>query len=197
MMMKQIAVFGVVFGLMASSAHATCKDINNFPIEKSATKARDVNGFKLGMSYSEISKISKIDHIAFETYETVHNGIKYEFGLTNLGRVFRIESYQNLGTFKPDERFYNAVALKLMTKYGKSTRGMTVSAPLGWSLIEKISDTVSGVRNFATNYADAAIKMTTEGVVLHIFMLDHRIVWQDQYKQNCKPARKGEAKVKF
>jgi hypothetical protein len=195
--MKRTAVLGIFLGLMASPASAACQNGNNFPIEKSATIVRDVNGFELGMSYAEISKISKLEYLGGHTYETVHGGINYVFGLTELGRIFRIESSQNLGSFDPDEEFYNAVALRLMTKYGKTTRGLTASAPLGWGIVEKVSNTVSGIRNFATNHAGASVTPTTEGVVLNIFMLDHRIVWQDQYKLNCEPTRKGEAKVKF
>lgn len=195
--MKKIAALGVFLGLMASPANAACENSDSFSIEKSATIARDVNGFELGMSYAEISKISKLEYLGGDAYQTFHDGIKYVFGLTKLGRIFRIESSQNLGPFNPDEEFYNSVALRLMTKYGKTTRGLTASAPLGWGIVEKVSDTVSGIRNFATNHASASVTPTTEGVVLNIFMLDHRIVWQDQYKLNCEPTRKGEAKVKF
>lgn len=163
------------------------------PTMRSATKARDVNGFALGMNIRDAARLAPMEKVGNGDFQTVQNGIRYDFGVTQLGRIYRLDSDQNLGRFAVDDAFVRALRTRLTAKYGvpATSSGTT----FGWSLIEPVKRTGDRTLPFETNWASATVEGGSDGLTLHIKLLDFRIMWQDEAKLNRGPSEVAARKV--
>lgn len=153
---------------------------------RSATKARDIGGFALGMSIREANKLSPLEDIGNNGYRTTRDGIDYDFGVTPLGRIYRVQSSQRLGRFEIDATFLGSLSAKLAAKYGPTSDATTET--FDWQLIEPIKRTNGAILPFKTNWASAYVSASYfDGVTLEMKMIDFRILWQDDAKLNRKP----------
>jgi hypothetical protein len=163
--------------------------------QRSATLARDIGGFALGMPIADVNKIVPVERLGNDNFQAVRDGITYDFGVTPLGRIYRVASSQNLGRFQVDERFLKSVAARLTAKYGPPTQRSTET--FGWSLIEPVKHASGQTLPFTTMWASAYVSKGGDGVSLEIKLLDFRVLWADEAKLNRGPRDKAVDAVKF
>lgn len=151
---------------------------------RSATKARDVNGFELGMPMADAAKRLQIKFVQGELVQAELDGIRYDFGVCPSGRIFRIESSQPLGRFIIDEEFTDRLGAKLAAKYGTPANG--TGDNLSWELVEPVRYTDGAVHPFKTNLFSALVSSQngSEPVSLNLMMIDFRICWGDAERRN-------------
>lgn len=153
----------------------------------SATIARDINGFELGMPINDALKRVTVTFRQDEMVQSVMNGIAYDFGVCRSGKIYRIESHQELGNFLPDKVFTDRLQSDLFAKYGAASGGSPDN--LSWDLVEPVRFSDGDVRQFKTNWFSALLSGYPNGPVsLDLRMLDFRVCWEDNVKMNA-PAR--------
>ena len=162
----------------------------------SATKARDINGFALGMSIEEAEKRVKVGFTQGELVQSSLDGIQYDFGVCPSGRIYRIESSQQLGNFIVDKTFTDRLNKQLVEKYGATANGDPEN--LSWELIEPVLYSDGQVRLFKTNWFSV---MLSGGeytpVSLNMKMLDFRICWEEKEILNRQPRDEANNKIIF
>lgn len=151
---------------------------------RSATKARDIGGFALGMNIRDAAKLSSVTNIGNDQYQSVRDGIVYDFGVTRLGRIYRVDSSQHLGQFRPDAAFMRDLTAKLTAKYGRPLHASF--ATFNWSLVEPVKRPNGETLPFETNWASAYFDDGPD-VTVHIKLIDFRIMWQDDAALNHAP----------
>ena len=156
---------------------------------RSATKARDIGGFELGMHIRDVNKISPVENLGNDDYKAVKDGISYDFGVTALGRVYRISSEQPLGRFQIDRKFIVSLTAKLVAKFGPLNPRSAEN--YDWEIIENVRRTSGQVSAFKTNWASAYVSGGGDGVTLYVKMLDFRYLWQDEANLNRAPRDNG------
>lgn len=117
----------------------TLPALANGPSESSvhsATVARDVNGFRLGMPLEEARKLAELEYIGGDQFEATGEGFQYNFGVTPKGRIYRVQSSQSLGQFSLDRTFLQTLKLKLSAKYGPPISEH--ADVFGWEVIENV-----------------------------------------------------------
>lgn len=88
--------------VIAASAVISVASAQSVRSTRSATIASDVNGFALGMTVQQAGKIAPLNSIGGDQFEARKDGVQFNFGVSPLGRIYRISSEQNLGTFVVD-----------------------------------------------------------------------------------------------
>ena len=160
---------------------------------RSATTARDIGGFALGMHIHKVKAVTPLTWIGGNQFDATYEGRSYNFEVTPKGRIYRITSSQRLGTFEVDYKFTNALASKLSAKYGNPTSrgGDTFS----WELIETVKHLNGQVLPFTTMWMSASVGHggSVDDVSLDMTMLDFRILWQDQAALNRGPGDAASA----
>ena len=181
---------------MANFTPAQAKPVPR-PQVASATHARDINGFALGMHISEIRKRMPINHVFGETFSGKLRDVSYEFGFTALGRLYRIGSVQPLGRFAPDERFTQNLSAKLIQKYGRPSGNQLPGGPASWELIEQVSLQGEPRHPFRTMWLDAMLSDDESGLTLNMKMLDFRVLWADAKRLNSQPRNEAMDRTSF
>jgi hypothetical protein len=150
----------------------------------SATKARDIHDFALGMNIREAMK-------RFHPTYTQGNQIQGKIGDVDLtfevcpsGAIYFIQSTQPLGHFMVDKKFLDALDAKLFAKYGQ---GHGTPDNISWSLTEPVRYTTGEVQPFTSNWMTALVMDYSDGVSLELKMLDFRICWSEAEKLNQRP----------
>jgi hypothetical protein len=186
----------ILFVLSAATAANANEPMAPLNSGGSATKARDINGFELGMPIQEAVKRVKVTFTQGELVESTLNDIEYDFGVCPSGKIYRIESSQPLGNFIPDEAFSQKLHTQLIEKYGRTD----ISDPdnLSWELIEKVRYSDGTILPFKTNWMSVLV---SDGygspITLDMTMLDFRICWDDKRQMNQKPRDEANDKVVF
>jgi hypothetical protein len=160
---------------------------------RSATLARDVSGFSLGSTYSEVRAKVKLISTGNGIFRTELNGINYEFDFSPLGRLYSIHSTQNLGKFVEDQRFRDQLTVKLRAKYGNTGR----TNPWYWAVVEPVKNAAGVTIPTATNWLSVLTLMDGSEVELVMQMTDFRILWADQQKLNRAPRDKASEAIAF
>ncbi len=195
-MSKRFVKIASVFLLGASLSMPMAAIAQGISMQKSATLARDVNGFHLGMTIEEARYFSPIIHNGGEYYKTTKDEIEYHFGVTPKGRIYRIESTQKLGYFTVDQQFLTTLKRQLTEKYGPPS--LVAGTVFWWSLIEPVSDKFGENTRINTMLATASITgVDTDNHDLEIFMLDRRILWSDELFINKGQRESAENKIQF
>lgn len=163
----------------------------------SATTARDIGGYALGMSIADVRKRMTLAHVASETFSGIDGDISYEFGFTPSGRVFRIQSVQKLGRFVPDGKFVQTITGKLTEKYGAPKSNQFPDGPMSWDLIETVPRASGQSLPSRTMWMDAMLSDADGEATLVLNMLDFRILWADQSARNQLPRQQAEDRVRF
>ena len=163
---------------------------------KSATIARDINGFVLGMPVKDAIQRVKITDEWGDFVKAELDGIEYEFAFCPSGEIYRIESRQVLGNFIPDKAFTDELNAKLLTKYGPSASGTPDS--LSWDLVEPVRYSDGNVSLFKTNWFYVMLSGGFgDPISLDMKMLDFRICWKDKVQRNQRPRDEASDKVVF
>jgi hypothetical protein len=193
---------GIVFAaaqlmLLAQGNTAVAAPVNPGPSIRSATKARDINGFALGMHIRDVRKMGPVEFIGGDQFETHSGDVSYNFGVTPAGRIYRVQSSQPLGKFRVDSAFLATLSAKLTAKYGPATT--PEAGNYGWDLIETVSSPDGARYPFKTNWFAAHISGGSDGgeVSLEMTMIDFRILWADTAQLNKEPRVGGEARIRF
>jgi hypothetical protein len=161
----------------------------------SATKARDIQGFALGMPIREAMKRFTVTYTQDNQIQGKFGDIELTFEVCPSGAIYFIESKQPLGHFIVDKTFLDSVAAKLFAKYGP---GHGTPDNLWWGLTEPVRYTTGEQRLFTTNRMSALVTdYYGEPVSLDLKMLDFRICWAEYEKANRKPRDKATEAVKF
>lgn len=163
--------------------------------QNSATLATDVNGFAIGMTLAEARSISPLTHIGGDQFETVADGISYNLGVTPLGRVYRVQSSQNLGSFGVDRNFISTLATRLIEKYGRPVRQS--GSLFEWELIQPVNNEFGQRLPFRTMWMTAMVGGDGEARTLEITLIDFRVLWTDQATANRPGRERAEDRVRF
>lgn len=193
MRLHRIAITLAMLGASATTSAQTGEKAAQS--QRSATVARDIGGFALGMHISEVNKIVPVENLGNGNFQTVRDGIAYDFGVTRLGRIYRVSSSQNLGKFDADAKFLSGLDARLTAKYGPTKGGETGS--WNWDLIEPVRYPTGQVLPFKTMWASAYVSKGSGGISLEIKLLDFRIMWADEARLNRGPTDKAVDAVKF
>lgn len=189
-----LAILVVLVPLSEGQAQSPAGPLQSIP---SATIARDINGFALGSGIDELRTRTPVTHLAGETYSATFDGVDYEFGLTPLGRVFRIQSVQPLGRFHPDAAFTNSLVQQLSEKYGTPATNQLPGGPAFWELIEPVDQLGGQINPFRTMSFSAMLAGGQDGVTLELNMLDFRVLWADQSALNSRPRQTAQGRLRF
>lgn len=166
------------------------------PVTRSATKARDVNGVELGMMVADATRQMTVNYVQGELVQAVRDGIAYDFGVCPSGKIYRIQSSQELGNFVADEVFMDRLESQLVTKFGPATYGR--SGNWSWELVEPVKHADGFMQNFKTNWVSVLVsESSTSPVVLDITMIDFRICWADNIIANQGPRDRASDAVSF
>jgi hypothetical protein len=160
----------------------------------SATTARDIRGFALGMPIREAMKRVTLTYRQDDQIQGKVGDTEITFEICPSGSIYFIETSQPLGRFMVDKAFLDRLNAKLFSKYG---RGEGTPDNLEWDLVEPVRYTTGEVRPFKTNWMSALVSGDSDGVSLDLKMLDFRICWADYEKANRKPSSAAGDSVKF
>lgn len=161
----------------------------------SATKARDIEGFVLGMPIHEAMKRFTPTYAQGNQIQGKLGNIDLTFEVCPSGAVYFIDSTQSLGHFVVDKTFLDALDAKLFAKYGP---GHGTPDNLSWALTEPVRYTTGEVRPFTSNWMTALVMDDSgDGVSLELKMLDFRICWAEREKANEKPREGAIDALKF
>lgn len=158
---------------------------------RSATKARDIGGFALGMHIRDAAKMAKLESVGGNQFDAEHDGRRINLEVTPLGRIFRVQSSQSLGRFAVDAAFTNALAAKLAAKYGPPKSSDFGS--YGWAIVEPVKGDKGRTLPLTTMWMSAYISNGPgiSDVSLEMKLIDFRILWEDEVKINHKPGDKA------
>ena len=163
---------------------------------KSATKARDINGFELGMPIQAALKRTKLTFRQGELFQTIMDGIAYDFGVCASGLIYRIESRQELGSFIPDEVFADNLKSRLFAKYGTTNDYSPLN--LSWDLVEPVRYSDGKTHLFKTNWFSVLVSGGHGSPLsLDMRMLDFRVCWDHKVQMNESPRDQGTDKIIF
>jgi len=161
----------------------------------SATKARDIQGFTLGMPIREAMKRFTPTYAQGDQIQGKLGNIELTFEMCPSGAVYFIDSTQPLGHFVVDKKFLDALDAKLFAKYGP---GHGAPDNLSWGLTEPVRYTTGEVRPFTSNWMSALVTDDSgDGASLELKMLDFRICWAEREKVNEKPRERAVQALKF
>ncbi len=162
--------------------------------------AHDINGYSLDMTLAQVEAVAKgpLESIGGGQYKMKVNVIDYDFGFSVLGHLFRIDSDQDLGNFIPDRSFAKTLTERMAKKYGLSPDGQPDEGPIGWAYTEKHAGSYGTVNVLPTvelsAYWDGG---DGQPVMLHIHLIDFRIMRRDIDKANVAPEANAEHSAKF
>lgn len=164
-------------------------------LTRSATIARDVNGFHLGMPLTEAQRLAKLEFIGGDQFEATVEDVRYNFGVTSEGRIYRVQSSQSLGQFRVDRSFLETLKHKLSSKYGPpiSQSGEVFH----WELIENVTTADGKTVPFRTMWMTALVGGFESNRTLDITIIDFRILWADEARANRAPRTTAEDSLKF
>lgn len=161
----------------------------------SATKARAIQGFSLGMPIHEAAKRFTVTYTQGNQIQGKLGDIELTFEVCPSGAIYFVESIQPLGHFIVDKKFLDSLDAKLFAKYG-SAHGTPDN--LSWSLSEPVRYTTGEIRAFTTNWMTALVtEYADEPVSLDLKMLDFRICWAEYQRANQKPRDEASRAVKL
>jgi hypothetical protein len=161
----------------------------------SATKARDIQGFALGMPIHEALKRVSVTYSQGDQIQGKVGGIDVTFEVCPSGAIYFIDTVQTLGHFIVDKQFLDGLNAKLFAKYG---HGSGTPDDLAWDLTEPVRYTTGEVRPFTTNWMTALVNDDSgDGVSLELKMLDFRICWAGYEKANRDPRNAAAGSIKF
>lgn len=165
------------------------------PVVRSATVARDINGFHLGMPIAEARKLADLEYIGGDQFEATAEGFQYNFGVTPAGRIYRIQSSQSLGRFSVDRTFVQSLRQKLSAKYGPPISDY--ADVFSWEIIENVTMPDGNKEPFRTMWMTAMISGQETNRTLDITLIDFRILWADQASVNRTPRAEAEDRIAF
>ena len=184
------AIALLLAGQLQSSAQ-----VPTAPTPVSATKARDIGGYELGMAIGEVRRRMTLAHIAGETFAGTDSDISYEFGFSPRGRIFRIHSVQKLGAFHPDASFARTLSNKLTAKYGAPISNALPGGPISWETIETVQYPSGQKLPYRTMWMNAVLSDADGETTLDITVLDFRILWADQAADNSAPRQTAKERI--
>lgn len=189
-------IFSAIALLLAGQQQVNAQ-VPTAPVAVSATTARDIGGYELGMAIGEVRRRMTLSHIAGETFAGTDGDISYEFGFTPRGRIFRIHSIQKLGAFHPDASFARTLSNKLTAKYGAPNSNALPGGPISWETIETVQYPSGQNLPYRTMWMNGVLSDADGETTLDITVLDFRILWADQAADNSVPRQKAEERVRF
>jgi hypothetical protein len=161
----------------------------------SATRARDIHEFALGMPIREAMKHFTTTYTQGNQIQGKVGDIELTFEVCPSGAIYFIESTQLLGHFVVDKKFLDALDAKLFAKYGP---GAGTPDNLSWALTEPVRYTTGEVRPYTSNWMSALVMDDSgDGVSLELKMTDFRICWAERDKANEKPRDAATQAVQF
>ena len=161
----------------------------------SATKARDIQGFTLGMPVRAALKRLSVTYRQGNQIQGKAGDIDVTLEICPSGAIYFIDTSQPLGHFIVDKPFLDALDAKLFAKYG---HGSGAPDNLAWGLTEPVRYTTGEVRPFTTNWMTALVNDDSgDGVSLELKMLDFRICWAASETANRKPRDAAAGSLKF
>ena len=161
--------------------------------------AHDINGIALGMSIPQLNEIfdGKLTRVSDDHFEGQKDGVSYDIGISVLGRVYRIDSSQELGRFEPDAAIAKALTDKLVAKYGAPEFNQLPGGIISWDYIEKVSEGSTHYARFTEQLTASFVEHYQAPTTIDIHLIDFRIMRIDQARQNAGPSAIASAKIQF
>ena len=163
-------------------------------------RAHDINGFELGMTREQAAAHAgtQLERIVAGDYQVNAAGVKYDFGFTRLGHIYRIDSRQDLGVFTPDRAFLLDLRRKLSAKYGPTNVSSFENGPWFWTFGERyiatsgmaLSRETESLAVTVSGYAGQAMELTMK-------LMAFRILRQDGAAANAGPQSDAERAISF
>lgn len=148
------------------------------------------------MHIRDAQKVARLEPIGGDQFEARSGGVNYNFGVTPLGRIYRVQSSQRLGLFAIDGAFLKNWRSRLITKYGRPIEAAGDS--FTWELIEPVNNILGQMLPFRTNWFSAYVSSGHRDTVsVEMTMIDFRILWADQVDVNRAPRQAAESAVRF
>jgi hypothetical protein len=182
------------FALFAGALPALANEQGK-PVVRSATVARDINGYHLGMPIAEARKLADIEYIGGDQFKATADGFQYNFGVTPTGRIYRIQSSQSFGRFSVDRTFVQSLRQKLSAKYGPPISDY--ADVFSWEIIENVTMPDGNKEPFRTMWMTAMISGQETDRSLDFTLIDFRILWADQASVNRTPRAEAEDRIAF
>jgi hypothetical protein len=187
-------IFAACLAVSAATAASAGQPIAAVHPGSSATKARDIQGFALGMPIREAMKRVTLTYSQDNQIQGKVGDTEITFEVCPSGSIYFIETSQPLGRFMVDKAFLTSLNAKLFAKYGR-TDGTPDN--LEWDLVEPVRYTTGEIRPFKTNWMSALVNADSDGVSLDLKMIDFRICWSDYERANKKPSGAAGNAVKL
>ena len=147
------------------------------------------------MTVAEAREISPMTFIGGDQFETVADGIEYNFGVTPVGRIYRVQSTQRLGQFQVDRSFLETLRSQLSAKYGEPDSA--IGDTFHWELIEPVTHRDGQRLQFRTMWMSAYIGHQDRDASLEMTLIDFRILWHDQDTAGLPNRQEAESRIRF
>jgi hypothetical protein len=190
-------VFGVILlGILSGRGIA-----QSIPASQHNLLAHDINGFALDMTVEQVRAVAHrpLELIGTGQAKVTVDGIQYDFGFSVLGRLFRIDSDQNLGNFIPDQAYADSLARKMSAKFGPPMDNQLPTGPLSWGGVSEKYQIAPGIVGTRETWSLSALLLGGYGqpITLHLKLMDFRIERRDLAKANAVPRSHAEDETKF
>lgn len=189
-----------LLGLTATVAVTSISDAHIMCDRSSCLLAQDINDIRLGMSVQEVAKLvpGGLEPLGYGQFEAKGKGLSYKFGFSPLGRLFQINSSQELGTFAPDYAFSVSLQRKLESKFGKPHAGALSSGAAFWEFAEHCMESNGVKLTCETESLSASLSGGLgDPISLEIVLRDFRILRGDAATLNIIPQAKAKDRVQF
>lgn len=210
-MMRIIARLGSAAAIIATAATliptrpATSAELSvrfGQTVERTATlqglRSTDVRGFRTGMTVREVASRIPLRPLGRGDFEAVEGDTKFNFGFTPLGNLYRIDTQQKLGFFRPDRSTARRLTEQLSAKFGPPRHNQLPGGPAMWTTYAQVTAD-DGTR--ITREAQSLSVMFQGGhgqeVELWIKLLDFPVLWRDAERLNAFPKAKAEEALRF
>lgn len=190
---KYLAAFAITLSVTSPASANTVCPISN------CLAAHDINGIALGMTIQQVNKFfdGNLTDIGGGQFEGNKDGVNYDFDFTVLGRLYRIDSSQELGMFEPTSATAKTLTDKLTAKYGAPEFNQLPGGPASWDYIESVSGSATPYNRFTETLSASFVEHYQAPTTLDLKLTDFRILRQDAARRNEKPARDASSQMRF
>lgn len=201
--MKAVVLAVALGGISASTgvdALAAAQERPHASVEvPRGLKSTDVRGFHTGMTLQQVSARARLEPLGRGEFSAVQGDTKFDFGFTPLGRLYRIDSFQTLGSFAVDYPMTARLTQQLTAKFGPPDQNQLPGGPAAWSHYVPVVE-ANGTRSMRQAQTLSVMFQGVSGggpVQLWIKLVDFPILWADQARMNSGPKSAADKALRF
>jgi hypothetical protein len=166
----------------------------------SCLPARDINGIRLDMTVKEVAAFfpNGLEALGVGQFQARNGDTEYNFGFSPRGRLFRIDSTQELGSFVPDRTFGATITQRLSKKFGPPQHNQLPDGPAFWTFLEQYPANGDLILNRETESLSAMLSGGYgQPISLVLKLMDFRILRRDGAMVNAVPQNDAQKRVRF